>query len=191
MLEAKNDLVLKIKGKEVKVAKDDHYYTDDGNTPVIKHAPLKRIAKEFGVYVSRVVPEFQPIPTQEGIPYVAHRAFGFDENGVEISALGEAGPFNVEGIAAQFPIIMSNKRAEDRLLIALLGLEGQVYSEVEIAENVTTSSNVFPFGKHKGKTLEEIKDQDRGYLEWFVAKYKAKNPRDAQLIESAKAVLSA
>lgn len=37
----------------------------------------------------------------------------------------------------------------------------------------------FPFGKHLGKTLEEVKNTDRGYLEWML-KQKEQNPENEE-----------
>lgn len=189
MQETQKDLELVVKGKKVTIPKDDHYFTEDGRTPVIKHAPLKRLAKHFGVGVDRVVLEFSPIYTPEGM-WVSHRAFGRDENGHEVSAIGEASPYNTEGIALQYPIIMSNKRAEDRLLIALLDLEGVVYSENEIPEANNqgavapnpANADLFTFGrKHPGKTIDEVIAVDRQYAEWFATKFQARNPKDKSL----------
>lgn len=189
MVEAQKDLELVIKGKKVVVAKDDHYFTEEG-TPVVKHAPLKRIAKEFGVKVDRVVVDFPPVLGVDGL-YIAHRAFGTDENGNEVSAVGEANPLNLEGLAAQYPVIMSNKRAEDRLLIVLLGLEGEIYSESEIAPTTSQVLDTFPFGKYAGKSFEEVKALDKQYLEWFANKWQPRSARDQKLQEKAKEILAA
>ncbi|MFE8700940.1 hypothetical protein ACFYKX_11795 [Cytobacillus sp. FJAT-54145] len=200
MKEATQELNLKIKGKAVKIPKEDHYFTEE-DTPVIKHAPLKKLAEKFSVRVEDVKLE-ATLMTTEGVPYVSHRAYGKDENGNVVTAVGEAGPYSLDGLASNYPFIMSNKRAEDRLLIALLGLEGVVYSEAEISETSGQNASAaqsnqdpaqipFPFGKHKGKTLEQIKDADIQYLQWFTSSYTPRNPKDKQLVEAAKQVLAA
>lgn len=190
MIESTKDLELEIKGQKVSIPKEDHYFTEHGQ-PVIKHAPLKRIAKQFGVRVQRVVLEFA-INTNHGLS-VAHRAFGVDDDGFEISQIGEASAFNTDGIAAQYPVVMSNKRAEDRLLISLLGLEGLVYSDTEFAgdnENNLQSASIFTFGKHKGKSVQEVLEEDRGFLEWFTTKFTPRNPLQQSLVDEAKSLLA-
>ncbi len=54
-------------------------------------------------------------------------------------------------------------------------------SEAEAIEKMIDISskpslmNSFPFGKYNGKTLDEVKQMDRGYLEWMLAQ-KEQNP---------------
>ena len=197
MKEATQDLKLVIRGQEVTIPKEDYYFTEDGEVPVIRHAPLKRLAKQFGVRVTRTILEFPPVVTPDGI-YVAHRAFGVDEDGVETSAVGEANPYNLEaGIASQYPVIMSNKRAEDRLLIALLGLEGKVYSESEIPQTAVSEPEEelkFTFGKYAGKTPREVLESGpdgKQYLQWFANTFEAKNSKQKKLQDITRKLLSA
>jgi len=65
--------------------------------------------------------------------------------------------------------------------------DGRNWRELVSNESIRSkSSMVFPFGKHKGETVEDVIDVDREYLEWFV-----KNIRGCtQLVNLIRAMLS-
>jgi DNA polymerase III epsilon subunit-like protein len=42
--------------------------------------------------------------------------------------------------------------------------------------------HLFSFGKHAGKTVAEVAQQDRGYLEWFLSTKEKDNPEDEDWI---------
>jgi uncharacterized protein (DUF3820 family) len=47
-----------------------------------------------------------------------------------------------------------------------------------------------PFGRHKGRTLEHVRDTDRGYLEWIASpKFEAKAATGVKLKAAARVVL--
>ena len=48
----------------------------------------------------------------------------------------------------------------------------------------------FSFGKHNGKTLEDVAKIDRGYLEWFLETKKREDPEDEDWIYTLKYYLN-
>lgn len=196
MIEADKDLIIKVAGQEVKIPKEDYYFTEDGNTPVIKHGPLSRLARQFGLKEPNTALQNQPL-FHEDIPLIIYHAEGEDLQGNRIVQVGEAGPFNVEGIGAQYPATMAFKRAQDRFFIKALGLEGTLYSDVEFASTATNpgatidETTPFPMGKHKGKPLGVVVQSDRSYAEWFATKFNANSPHMKQIQTFVKDLLAA
>lgn len=48
----------------------------------------------------------------------------------------------------------------------------------------------FPFGKHNGKTVEEVASEDRGYLEWLLKSKLADSPDDEDWIYTLQTALA-
>lgn len=48
----------------------------------------------------------------------------------------------------------------------------------------------FSFGKHAGKTVEDVSKMDRGYLQWFLATKEEENPEDEDWIYTLKHYLN-
>jgi hypothetical protein len=131
------ELVLTIevegKKKKVKVATDKHYLLDRNGSsiPVLKHDALVNIADANGFKVEKTILEFGAFNSPSNYCFI-HRSYGVLANGVMVDEVGEANPNNLDtNIGSQYPAIMSNKRSQDRLLIRLMGLTGQIYSDVE------------------------------------------------------------
>jgi hypothetical protein len=125
-------------GKKVSVTlTPDQYYllkrNGTGIIPVIYHDALISLADSNGKSVMKTELEFGQFNSPSNFCFV-HRAYGKLDNGIQVDEVGEANPNNLDrNLSASYPAIMSNKRAQDRLLIRLLGLTGQVYSDVEFA----------------------------------------------------------
>ena len=56
--------------------------------------------------------------------------------------------------------------------------EGAIQKMIEISEKPSLM-NSFPFGKYNGKTVEEVRNIDSGYLEWMLAQ-KEQNPTNEE-----------
>jgi DNA polymerase/3'-5' exonuclease PolX len=91
---------------------------------------------------------------------------------------------------------MSNKRAQDRLLIRLMGLQGQVYSDVEFGtgESMSESSKeeiemtaeeakslLVDYGSYRKSpvTLEELKEKAPEDFQWLLKTYRV-GPRSSE-----------
>ena len=119
------------KKKQIKLEKEDYYYLsrEKEKIPVIKHDALIRLADANGIKVDKTFLEFGVFHSPNNFCFI-HRAVGTLADGTVIDEVGEANPSNLDsGISKMYPGIMSNKRAQDRLLIRLMGLQGKVYSD--------------------------------------------------------------
>jgi hypothetical protein len=132
------ELTIFKEGKKVSVTlTPEQYYllkrNGTGTIPVIYHDVLIMLADNSGKSIMKTELEFGQFNSPTNFCFV-HRAYGELDNGTVVDEVGEANPNNLDrDVSASYPAIMSNKRAQDRLLIRLLGLTGQVYSDVEFA----------------------------------------------------------
>lgn len=111
---------------------------EDGTppVPVLRHDTLVREAEARNVKVEKCILEHACWVNGRNFHF-AHRAMGKDSKGNPVDEVGEASPENLPGvIGKQYPYIMSDKRAKDRLLIRLLGVAGKIYADVEFGELV-------------------------------------------------------
>lgn len=190
---ANKELELKIKDLEGKgrkvVLQADDYFLLNNKTPVIKHDSLIRLSEDNGLYIDKTELEFGSFKSPDNFCFI-HRAYKTLSNGAIVDEVGEANPNNLDpGIGGNYPAIMSNKRAQDRLLIRLLGLQGQVYSDAEFGGNKTDKEDrneqsftkkeaealMVDFGKVYSKnpiTLLELKNKDKNTFNWLLNTYK-------------------
>ena len=179
------------KKKQIKLEKDSYYYLsrEKENIPVIKHDALIRIADTNGVKVEKTFLEFGEFHSPENFCFV-HRAVGTLDNGTVVDEVGEANPRNLDTVIGEsYPAIMSNKRAQDRLLIRLMGLQGQVYSDVEFGSGISKSKRkeeeikmtveeakalVVDYGGYRKSpiTLGELKEKSPKDFDWLLNTYK-------------------
>lgn len=104
---------------------------DCHGTWVIYHKALERIAADNGI-------DFEPpriVVSDMEKKHVAILVTGVRprEDGAEITewSIGEAAPYNSKN---SYPFAMAEKRAKDRVILKLLGLHGDFYSEEEADE---------------------------------------------------------
>ncbi len=177
--------------KQVKLGKEDYYYLsrDKEKIPVIKHDALIRLADVNGIKIDRTFLEFGVFHSPNNFCFV-HRAVGTLADGTVVDEVGEANPQNLNTvIGGAYPAIMSNKRAQDRLLIRLMGLQGKVYSDVEFGsiesgkeekeeEEIKMTvdearSLTVDYGSYKKSpvTLGELKEKAPQDFEWLLNTY--------------------
>ena len=96
---------------------------DCHGTWVIYHKALERVAASQGIRFE----EPQIICSDMEKKLIAIRVTGYTETLSEWS-IGEAAPYNNKNA---YPFAMAEKRAKDRVILKLLGLHGEFYSEEE------------------------------------------------------------
>lgn len=94
-----------------------------GSTWVVKHKALERVAAEIGIAWDK--PELKICDMAQGM--VAVLISGKLGERVEYS-FGEASPKNNKNA---YPVAMAEKRAKDRVILKLLAVHGDLYSEEE------------------------------------------------------------
>lgn len=201
------EFTLKIAGskKEVKLTPEQYYLLDRGGetpVPVIRHDALIRIAEEHGFKVDKTELEFGVFHSPTNFCFV-HRAYGTMKDGTVVDEVGEANPNNLETtIGSSYPAIMSNKRAQDRLLIRLMGLQGQIYSDVEFGGVVTESTSdeqeitkeeaeklMVEFGRFRNNpvSLKELQEKYPDDFNWLCYVYKPSPKSSTQMAKLHKA----
>lgn len=138
------------KKKEILLNEGDYFLY--GQNPIIKHDTLIKISEEEGYRIDKVVLEYGIFNSSNNFCFV-HRAYGKDATGQFIDEVGEANPSNLDkDVSLQYPAIMSNKRAQDRLLIRMLGLQGQACSQDEI--HGQNGNDITPITEKKGRNTK-------------------------------------
>lgn len=126
---------------QYKVAEDEVWEVH-GSTWVVKHKALERIAAEAGIVWEK--PELKVCDMAQGL--VAVLFCGRLGEHVEYS-FGEASPKNNKN---SYPIAMAEKRAKDRVILKLLAVHGDLYSEEEADDfkrqnpHVTRPADIVP-----------------------------------------------
>ena len=108
---------------------------DCHGTWVVKHKALEKVANLLSISFDDPV----VIETDIKNKCIAIMVKGYHNKGsagkVEAWSIGEASPYNNKNI---YPYAMAEKRAKDRVILKLIGVSGDVYSEEE-ADNLKNS----------------------------------------------------
>lgn len=171
--------------KELKMTKEQTLWDCHG-TWVMYHKALEKIAAHKGVTFD----EPKVIHSDVALKSVVMLVTGRMDQRTEWS-FGEATPANNKNA---YPFAMSEKRAKDRVILKLVGLHGDVYSDTEIDKQAqediearaAKEKKEAPENKQK-KTLEEkIKETEQDRIDIANGKY----PPKKELTEEEKKNLS-
>lgn len=126
--------------------KDDIWELKRGSRSVkiVLHKALERIATQAGIRFD--APQIIEADSKNGVAVVC--VTGHLEPATEWS-IGEASPKNNKN---EYPWAMAEKRAKDRVILKLLGLHGDVYSEEEADDFKRGAAKSFPPGPAKNRT---------------------------------------
>jgi hypothetical protein len=102
----------------------DEIWEVHGTTWCVKHKALERVAAEVGIVWEK--PELKVCDMEKGL--IAILVGGKLGDHTEFS-FGEASPKNNKN---SYPIAMAEKRAKDRVILKLLAVHGDIYSEAEM-----------------------------------------------------------
>jgi hypothetical protein len=138
-----------------KVAEDELWEVH-GSTWCVKHKALERIAAEVGIVWEK--PELKVCDMAQGL--IAILVGGRLGEHVEFS-FGEASPKNNKNA---YPIAMAEKRAKDRVILKLLAVHGDLYSEEEADDfkrqnpHVTRPTDILPAAEYdeNGEVVDNI-----------------------------------
>src|SRR6185437_11375042 len=134
----------------------DEIWEVHGSTWVVKHKALERVAAEQGVVWDR--PELSLCDLAGG--HVVILVSGKFGQRVEYS-YGEAAPKNNKNA---YPVAMAEKRAKDRVILKLLAVHGDLYSEDEADDfkrpnpHVTRATDILPSAEYDehGEVIDNI-----------------------------------
>ena len=96
---------------------------DCHGTPVVLHKALEKVAAHYNIVFDQPKIIACDVAAKEAVICVT----GHMEEATEWS-IGEAAPYNNKN---SYPFAMAEKRAKDRVILKLVGLHGDVYSEEE------------------------------------------------------------
>lgn len=134
----------------------DEIWEVHGNSWVVKHKALERVAAEQGIVWSPPT----MIETKAGEGIVSLCVFGKLGEHSEWS-IGEASPKNNKNA---YPYAMAEKRAKDRVILKLLAVHGELYSEDEADDfkrpnpHVTKPADIVPsadYDEH-GEVIDNV-----------------------------------
>jgi hypothetical protein len=138
-----------------KVAEDELWEVH-GSTWCVKHKALERIAAEVGIVWEK--PELKVCDMANGL--IAILVGGRLGEHLEFS-FGEASPKNNKNA---YPIAMAEKRAKDRVILKLLAVHGDLYSEEEADDfkrqnpHVTRPTDILPPAEYdeNGEVIDNV-----------------------------------
>jgi len=120
---------------------------DCHGTPVVLHKALEKIAAAKNIVFD--APQIIECSTEK--KYAVLCVTGHMEGATEWS-IGEAAPYNNKN---SYPFAMAEKRAKDRVILKLVGLHGDVYSQDEAEE--------FNFAQFEAQITGQL---GKDYFEW-------------------------
>ena len=143
---------------------------DCHGTVVILHKALEKVAAHKGITFDAPVVIESCVEKKMVVILVTGR---FNDK-VEWS-FGEAAPYNLKN---NYPFAMAEKRAKDRVILKLVGLHGDAYSEIEADEfNETKPPKLVQESDEDmvsedqiiaiKKLLDETKSDEARFLEWL------------------------
>lgn len=130
--------------KVVSVPDDKYWMVASGSKFALSHDFLLSMADELGSPFDAIETEKvsdHVAITAAGVQFqIAYKAFVRLPDGRYFEELGEANPANLDvgkesTLSLKYPETMAHKRAVDRLIIRLLGIKDQVYSDSEISKD--------------------------------------------------------
>jgi hypothetical protein len=140
-----------------KVAEDELWEVH-GSTWCVKHKALERIAAEVGIIWEK--PELKVCDMAAGLTAIL--VGGKLGEHVEYS-FGEASPKNNKN---SYPLAMAEKRAKDRVILKLLAVHGDLYSEEEADDfkqsrqnpHVTRPTDILPSAEYdeNGEVIDNV-----------------------------------
>tara|TARA_B100000900_G_C20504078_1_gene685051 strand:+ start:48 stop:692 length:645 start_codon:yes stop_codon:yes gene_type:complete len=129
------------------------------NVMIVKHKALEKISAHLGMWFD--APKIVESDTEKKIVSLVVQGYIDDGKGKNTAwSIGEVSPDNYKTYAKQssYPYAMAEKRAIDRVILKLLGVHGDFYSQAEIDE-AETSDN-----KPDTKMVAMIKDMFLTFL---------------------------
>jgi len=147
---------------------------DCHGTPVMLHKALEKIAAHKNIMFDAPQIISCDVASKEAVICVT----GHMENATEWS-IGEAAPYNNKN---SYPFAMAEKRAKDRVILKLVGLHGDVYSEEE-ADDFKEAKPKNP-DVSVGDTEQRVEAALEFYKNCNAARFESNEKRYSNLIKS-------
>ena len=135
------------------------------NVLIIKHKALEKISAHLGMWFDP--PTILESDTDKKIVSLVVKGYIDDGKGKNTAwSIGEVSPDNYKTYAKQstYPYAMAEKRAVDRVILKLLGVHGDMYSEEEAEDFKTNNAKVVSVEKLDASALEFITEAIKVFL---------------------------
>jgi len=135
------------------------------NVLIIKHKALEKISAHLGMWFDP--PTILESDTDKKIVSLVVKGYIDDGKGKNTAwSIGEVSPDNYKTYAKQstYPYAMAEKRAVDRVILKLLGVHGDMYSEEEAEDFKTNNAKVVSVEKLDASTLEFVTEAVKVFL---------------------------
>ena len=135
------------------------------NVLIIKHKALEKISAHLGMWFDP--PTILESDTGKKIVSLVVKGYIDDGKGKNTAwSIGEVSPDNYKTYAKQstYPYAMAEKRAVDRVILKLLGVHGDMYSEEEAEDFKTNNAKVVSVEKLDASALEFVTEAIKVFL---------------------------
>tara|TARA_Y100001972_G_scaffold25073_1_gene30419 strand:+ start:773 stop:1456 length:684 start_codon:yes stop_codon:yes gene_type:complete len=135
------------------------------NVLIIKHKALEKISAHLGMWFDP--PTILESDTDKKIVSLVVKGYIDDGKGKNTAwSIGEVSPDNYKTYAKQstYPYAMAEKRAVDRVILKLLGVHGDMYSEEEAEDFKTNDAKVVSVEKLDASALEFVTEAIKVFL---------------------------
>ena len=135
------------------------------NVLIIKHKALEKISAHLGMWFDP--PTILESDTDKKIVSLVVKGYIDDGKGKNTAwSIGEVSPDNYKTYAKQstYPYAMAEKRAVDRVILKLLGVHGDMYSEEEAEDFKTNNAKVVSVEKLAASALEFVTEAIKVFL---------------------------
>jgi len=135
------------------------------NVLIIKHKALEKISAHLGMWFDP--PTILESDTDKKIVSLVVKGYIDDGKGKNTAwSIGEVSPDNYKTYAKQstYPYAMAEKRAVDRVILKLLGVHGDMYSEEEAEDFKTNNAKVVSVEKLDASAVEFVTEAVKVFL---------------------------
>lgn len=135
------------------------------NVLIIKHKALEKISAHLGMWFDP--PTILESDTDKKIVSLVVKGYIDDGKGKNTAwSIGEVSPDNYKTYAKQstYPYAMAEKRAVDRVILKLLGVHGDMYSEEEAEDFKTNNAKGGSVEKLDASALEFVTEAFKQFL---------------------------
>ena len=135
------------------------------NVLIIKHKALEKISAHLGMWFDP--PTILESDTDKKIVSLVVKGYIDDGKGKNTAwSIGEVSPDNYKTYAKQstYPYAMAEKRAVDRVILKLLGVHGDMYSEEEAEDFKTNNAKGGSVEKMDASALEFVTEAFKQFL---------------------------
>ena len=151
---------LKISNEEITLTDDKYYFVADNGKVALKNETIETLRKHFKISE----PLFNFVETARAF---SSGSFSYvvlataERDGISYNEVGEANNLNCTGkLGTEYPATIAKIRAENRVIIKALGIQGKIYSELEFNVSILKTPNNKGVEKETKKEISETENNE-------------------------------